>query len=123
MIDLNIFESELWGSSGYCIVTTVTWNNIYIDSGKPFLSENSFKTHKNHKVCRNILRFPKKLKNLYFLECESTDTSQHFKSGLIHVNSLLVFCCFYAFFPGFFYIITFQKWVHACKSLSIHIYY
>ena len=40
MMDINIFDNELWESSGYYIVTIATSNNLYIDNGTPFFFEN-----------------------------------------------------------------------------------
>ena len=57
VIDLNTFESELSGSSGYYIFTTVTWNIIYIDNGKPFFCLKTPKTAENTKACRKTLVF------------------------------------------------------------------
>ena len=36
MMDLNILENELRGSSGYYFVKIVIWNYIHIGNGKPF---------------------------------------------------------------------------------------
>ena len=76
MIDLNIFENELWRTLGYYIVTILTWIYSYIVHGKPFLvwktlmaakkplrlienlkaAEKPLKLLENLKVCRKTLR-------------------------------------------------------------------
>ena len=70
MMDLNIFENKLWGSSGYYNVTIVTWSNIYIDNGNFFfvwkpltLLKKILKPIENHKAAK------KEPQKTYFLEC------------------------------------------------------